>query len=422
MKPTDTCSCGKLHRCRTKTVVIGRGVLSRLPEICGKYKRILVVCDRHTHTACGERVLSLLGARVVAFQLFEDEELIPNEAALSAVDRHIIERSETAAPIDHIVGVGSGVINDICKEVAHRFHLRYTIVATAPSMDGYASAGSALILGGMKVTLTCTPPVAIVADTEVLAAAPMDMIRAGYGDIIGKYSCLGDWKLAAYIRGEHICPAVWQWVKDTADRVYALAAGIARRDPDAVEALMQALVDVGIAMAYVGNSRPASGSEHHIAHFLEISGILRGRPYLSHGVDVACGSIMTAEMREDILRRDPVLRPFDREVYEATMRKVYGSDREDGIDESIITMQDAIGWYDEPETDAFILAHMEEIRAVLAEAPTSAETRAMVEAVGLSYDDFRAFYGEETLTEARRWGKDLKERYTVLWLYHKFYD
>ena len=27
-------------------------------------------------------------------------------------------------------------------------------------------------------------------DTAVLKNAPMDMIRAGYGDIIGKYSCL----------------------------------------------------------------------------------------------------------------------------------------------------------------------------------------------------------------------------------------
>ncbi len=422
MKPTDTCSCGKLHRCQTETVVIGRDALAHLPAICAKYERILLVCDRHTYDACGERAAAWLGDRVACVQLFEDEALIPNEAAISATDRHVLSGIEQKAPIDHIVGVGSGVINDICKEVAHRFELRYTIVATAPSMDGYASAGSALILGGMKVTVTATPPLAIVADTEVLAAAPMDMIRAGYGDIIGKYSCLNDWKLAALVRGEHLCPAVWQWVKDTADRVCALAEGITRRDPDAIEALMRALVDVGVAMAYVGNSRPASGSEHHIAHFLEITGILRRRPYLAHGVDVACGAIMTAALREEILTRDPVLRPFDRDAYAATIREIYRSDRDDGIDESIVTMQTELGWYDDPETDAFVPAHMKEIRAVLAEAPTAAETCRMVEAVGLSYDDFRAFYGEDTLTEARRWGKDLKERYTVLWLYHTFYD
>ncbi len=421
MRPTDTCSCGKLHRSMTKTVAIGSDALSRLPAICRTYKHILVVCDCHTHAVCGERVVRLLGERVACVQIFEDEMLIPNEAATAAIDARIVPRLHSAAAIDHIVGVGSGVINDLCKEVAHRFDLRYTIVATAPSMDGYASAGAALILGGMKVTVTATPPLSVVADTEVLAAAPMDMIRAGYGDIIGKYSCLNDWKLAALIRGEHICPAVWQWVKETADRVRSLADGIVRRDPNAVEALMQALVDVGIAMAYVGNSRPASGSEHHIAHYLEITGILRRRPYLAHGVDVACGSVLTAALREEILSRDPVLRPFDRSAYAATIRNIYRGTRDDGIGESIVTMQEAIGWYDDPDTEAFILAHMDEIRAVLAEAPTVGETRAMVEAVGLSFDEFRAFYGEVPLREACRWGKDLKERYTVLWLYDRFY-
>ncbi len=410
MRPTDTCPCGRAHTSPTKTVAIGRGVLSRLPEICADYRRLLVVADRHTHAACGERVLAALGARVACVHCFEADALVPDEAAIAAIEARL-------SGIDHIVGVGSGVVNDLCKHVAHTHSLRYTVVATAPSMDGYASSGAALILGGMKVTLTATPPEAIVADTEVLAAAPMDMIRAGYGDIIGKFSCLNDWKLAAYVRGEYICPAVWDWVKDIADRVRSLAGDIARRDPAAIEALMRALVDVGVAMAYVGNSRPASGSEHHIAHFLEITGILRARPYLAHGVDVACGSVMTAALREEIQRRDPVLRPFDRDAYAATVREVYGD-----LAASVTDLQERTGFYTAPAAEDFIPAHMDGIRAILAEAPTVAETREMVEAVGLSYDDFCAFYGADTLRDARRWGKDLKDRYTVLWLYHQFYD
>ena len=433
MQPTDICSCGKPHRSPTKTVVIGANALAALPATCDAYRHILVVADRHTQAACGDRVVSLLGDRVAAVQVFNDEILIPDETALSAIEEPIRGRlKKGSCPIDHIVGVGSGVINDLCKETAHRFDLRYTIVATAPSMDGYASAGAALILGGMKVTLTATPPEAIVADTAVLCGAPMDMIRAGYGDIIGKYSCLNDWKLAALIRGEYICPAVWQWVKDTADRVRSMAVGIRRREPEAIEALMRALVDVGVAMAYVGNSRPASGSEHHIAHFLEISGIRRGRPYLAHGVDVACGAVLTARLREEILSRAPAPRPFDREAYAATIRDVYavrggthgethGEMPGDGMEASIVNMQESIGWYTDRGIERFVLSHTEEIRAVLADAPSAAETRAMVEAVGLSFESFLAFYGEDTLREAILWGKDLKDRYTVLWLYHRFY-
>ncbi len=428
MHPTDSCPCGRSHQTPTKTVAIGRDALSRLPEICAAYRCVLVVADCLTAEACGERVAALLGQRLSAVHVFDDDELIPDETAIAAIEEKLRERADTPHAIDHIVGVGSGVINDLCKQVAHTHGLRYTIVATAPSMDGYASSGAALILGGMKVTMGATPPEAIVADTEVLAAAPMDMIRAGYGDIIGKYSCLNDWKLSALIRGEYLCPAVWQWVKDTADRVRVLAKDIARRDPEAIEALMQALVDVGVAMAYVGNSRPASGSEHHMAHFLEITGLLHDRPYLAHGVDVACASVITAELREEIRRREPVLRPHDRAAYEATMHEIYDG-RRGSIAASVIALQSRMGWYEDAATEQFVLSHKEEIRAVLAEAPSVAEMRAMVEAVGLSFAEFTDLYnalseadGTDILQDARRWGKDLKDRYTVLWLYNRFYE
>ncbi len=416
-KRITDCPCGQVHTCPVEGVYIGCGALSRLPEACAPYRHILVVYDQPVYEACAAQVLCLLDGKCRASHGFDGDELLtPNEAAIAAIEEQIDDRVETPYAIDHIVGVGSGVINDLCKHVAHMHGLRYTIVATAPSMDGYASAGAALILGGMKVTLPATPPVAIIGDTDVLAAAPMDMIRAGYGDIIGKYSCLCDWKLATLVRGEYICLAVWTWVKETADRVRAQADSIRRRDPEAIEALMRALVDVGVAMAYVGNSRPASGSEHHIAHFLEITGILRGRPYLAHGVDVACGSVLTARLREEICNRAPTLHPFDREAYGATMQTVYGV-----IADSVTALQDKMGFYQEPETEAFVLNHMDEIRAVLSEMPDETETRAMVEAVGLSFDDFAAFYGAETLREAVAWGKDLKDRYTILWLYHRFF-
>ena len=89
--------------------------------------------------------------------------------------------------VDLVLGVGSGVINDLCKIVSFESNIPYYIVATAPSMDGYASGGSALILKGMKVTINVRPPKAIIGDTDVLKNAPQKMLQAGYGDIIGKY-------------------------------------------------------------------------------------------------------------------------------------------------------------------------------------------------------------------------------------------
>ncbi len=405
------CSCGRPHHCPIRTVRIGEGALLCLPDVCEGYSHILLVADTNTYAACGERAEALLRDLVASKHIFAGTDLvIPDETSVEAIE------GKLTAETDLIVGVGSGVINDLCKFVGHRHHLPYIIVATAPSMDGYASAGAAMILGGMKVTPSAAPPMAIVADTEVLKNAPMDMIRAGYGDIIGKYSCLNDWKLAACIRGEYFCETVYRMVMNTADRVRSLAAGIANRDGKAITALMEALVEVGVAMAYVGNSRPASGSEHHLSHFFEITGILNGTPYLPHGTDVAYSSVLTARLREEILSREPRRNPFDRAAYETAIRRAYTA-----IADSVIAQQDGLGWYHEPGTDEFVLTHTDDIRAILKEAPAEAETRAMVEAVGLSMDELYDTYGEARIAEALKWAKDLKDRYSVLWVYGLYY-
>ena len=405
------CPCGKPHTCPIRTVRIGEGALLSLPTVCEGYRRILLVADTNTYAACGERAEALLGDLVASKHIFAGTDLvIPDEASVEAIE------GKLTPDTDLIVGVGSGVINDLCKFVGHKHHLPYIIVATAPSMDGYASAGAAMILDGMKVTPSATPPMAIVADTDVLKNAPMDMIRAGYGDIIGKFSCLNDWRLAAYIRGEYFCQTVYDLVMNTARRVKALAEGIANRDGEAVTALMEALVEVGVAMAYVGNSRPASGSEHHLSHFFEITGILNGTPYLPHGIDVAYSSVLTARLRGEILRREPARVGFDRPAYETAIRKAYTT-----ISDSVIAQQDKLGWYHEDEVDEFVLTHTEGIRAILSEAPDEEEAREMVEAVGLSMRELYETYGEAHIEEAIRWAKDLKDRYSVLWVHNLYY-
>ena len=390
---------------------IGEGALSSLPSLCEGFTRILLVADTNTYAACGREVDGILGGLVASRHIFAGEGVvIPDEASVEAIE------GKLTPDTDLIVGVGSGVINDLCKYVSHKNRLPYVIVATAPSMDGYASAGAAMILGGMKVTPSATPPMAIVADTEVLRNAPVDMIRAGYGDIIGKFSCLNDWKLAAYIRGEYFCQTVYDLVMNTARRVRGLAEGIVARDGEAVAALMEALVEVGVAMAYVGNSRPASGSEHHLSHFFEITGILNGTPYLPHGTDVAYSSVLTARLRGEILRNEPARVPFDRPAYEAAIRKAYTT-----IADSVIAQQDRLGWYHEDTADEFILTHTDGIRAILSEAPDEVEAREMVEAVGLSMEELYATYGEAHIQEALKWAKDLKDRYSVLWVHGLYY-
>ncbi len=404
------CDCGRDHLCPIDHVAIGPNALEQLPELCATYRGILLVCDENTIRACGGRVETLLSEKLMGMVRFPGETvLIPDEAALETVSAAVTGKT------DLILGVGSGVVNDICKQVSFSKNLPYYIVATAPSMDGYASVGSALILGGMKVTLNARPPKAIIADTLVLKDAPMEMLQAGWGDIVGKFSCLNDWQLSALINGEYFCKTVFDLTMETAQEVRNLASGVLVRDPDAVGELMAALVTVGIAMSFVGNSRPASGSEHHLSHFFEITGILDGKPYLPHGIDVLYSAVVTARLRQEIAAGKPQKYAFDRAAWEGEIRRIYSSSADE-----VAVLQNRLGWYETDEYDR-LTAIWPEVCRLLREAPTEEEMLAMVREIGLDYDAFLNLYGEAKLQDAVLYAKDLKDRYTVLWLYYKFF-
>lgn len=407
----DNCICGKGHSCPIDYIEIGDNALKKLPQICMQFKRILLVADQNTYKAAGEEASKLISDRLEEKLILgsECELLIPDEKALDTI------RAKVSDKTDLIVGVGSGVINDLCKEVSFEKNLPYYIIATAPSMDGYASVGAALILGGMKVTLNARPPKAIIADADIIRQAPIDMIKAGYGDIIGKFSCLADWKLAALLRSEYFCRAVYELTLNTAKAVRTLAKKIAERNGEAISALMEALVAVGIAMAYVGNSRPASGCEHHLSHYFEITGILNAEEYFAHGIDVGFSAVKCAELREKMLKSAPEKQTFDKNAWLHEIRRIYSASA-DGI----ISMQEKLGWYNEDDSKA-VTEKWSEVCDILSEVPTAADFISMLDEVGLNYSDFETLYGKKKIDDAVLYAKDLKDRYTILWLYYKYF-
>ena len=408
LKGLHNCACGREHECPIESVRIGSGAISCLEQLCENHQHILLVTDDHLWPQYGQKAFTRIQAKARPLVLNGDGRvIIPNERAIDEIDACITPET------DLIVGVGSGVINDLCKHVSFRHDLPYMIVATAPSMDGFASAGAALILEGMKITLGARPPKAIIGDTDILKNAPMEMIQSGWGDIIGKYSCLNDWKLSALINGEYFCQAVYDLVYDTTRKVEKLAGGILQRDEQAIAALMEALVIVGIAMSFIGNSRPASGSEHHLSHYFEITGILHNEPYYPHGTDVLYSSVVTARLREILASSIPARQSFDDTAWEKEIRRIYASSAE-----GVIHLQKKLGWH---EKDVFfsIAGKWGSICRILREAPAEKEMIQMVHAIGLDIDQFNAFYGKEKINDAVLYAKDLKDRYSVLWLFEK---
>ncbi len=408
--PTRPCpACGLVHDCAIQNVVIREDAAQAVPELLRGFSRALIVSDGNTRPLCFDSLSAALESAGVAFDeaFFPQTSIVvPDEASIGFVKSRVTDATQL------LIGIGSGVINDLCKHVSHLCGLPYMIFATAPSMDGYASKGSALILNGMKVTLNAAVPRWIVADVRVLAGAPMEMIQAGIGDVVGKYSSLSDWKLGALLNGEVLCPDVYALAMEQTDAVAGCIEGCLRREPAAVRTLMEALVQVGFAMSYMGNSRPASGSEHHLSHFFEIVGLLRGRPYLPHGIDVAYSSLETARLRKRALALDPAAfrHSFDPDAYRSDMRRVFGS-----LSGEVTALQEKVGFH-RRDMHEIIARRWPEIQQILREASDDARQEELLRRAGLDPARFREFYGEDMIHEALVYAKELKDRYTVQWL------
>ena len=407
---TNPCPvCGMTHDCAIERVLLGKGALEQIPALLKQYRTVLIVWDGNTRPLCANRLLPVLNAAEIQWkEAFFDQKdvIIPDEKAIDKIQQQMDE------DVEALIGVGSGVINDLCKQVSFANGLPYMIVATAPSMDGYASKGAALVLKGMKTTLNAAVPRWIVADSAIIATAPIEMIQAGIGDILGKPSSLSDWKLGALLNGEPFCEMVYKLTMEQVEAVKNNIEGCLKQKEESLTVLMNALIQVGINMSYMGNSRPASGSEHHLAHFFEITGILRKQPYLSHGIDVVYASVVTALLRQKMLALSPekFRYAFDWTSYEAAISQEYGS-----LSEEIIALQKKISFYQENRVKQ-IQENWPKICCILREAGDVQGQLELIHRTGLSLKTFLNFYGQDKILEAVRFARDLKDRYTVLWM------
>ena len=282
-----------------------------LREIAGG-RTCLVIADDNTQRAAGARVEAILAASGIraapAFVLPGRNRLKPQVETASTI------AAEIAASDALPVAVGSGVINDLVKLAAHRAGTSYVAVATAASMDGYAASGAALIDGRFKRTLDCPPPVAVVADLDVIAAAPPAMVGWGFGDLAGKVIAGADWILADALAEEAIAPDVFDMVQKPLSGWLTGAWVVARGEPMALEGLMHGLLVTGFAMQAYGNSRPASGSDHLFAHLWEMEGLSQESLPVAHGACVAVGCLTMLRLYDWLLAQDPTTVDIDARV------------------------------------------------------------------------------------------------------------
>ena len=252
---------------------------------------------------------------------------------------------------------------------------------------------------------------------QKLESLPLDMIRAGYGDIVGKYSSLNDWRLSRLMRGEYFCPEIHDLVFEVTNNVRDLAERIAERDDEAIAYLTKALILIGITLSLVGSTRPGSGSEHHLSHFFEITSLLEGKPHFCHGIDVAYAAVVTAELRERIdALKEPEFCPEPETDRVAAWQRIYGR-----IAGEVRDLQAKAGSYLRDMADAY-RENWDDVKAILADCPTADACRTMLTRAGYPLDAFEEMYGRQKIRDAVFYGKDLKDRYSVLWLYYELFS
>ena len=292
-----SCSCGRDHRVDIQAIRVGRGCIQELPDLLKSLgaRQVFLLADSFTYEAAGKQVELLLETAGIPYhtRLFKTQTpLVPNEYALGSA-LAAMENQD-----DMLLAVGSGTLNDLAKYLSARTGVPYVIAATAPSMDGYASTVAPMILDGIKTTLPAVYPTAIVADIDIMKEAPMPMLTAGLGDILGKITALCDWQLSRQLFGEYYCEEAATLVERALEKCVENAQGLAQRDPKAVQAVTEALILSGVAMGLVGNSRPASGAEHHMAHYWEMDALKRGEEHPLHGNAVGVASVISASLYE----------------------------------------------------------------------------------------------------------------------------
>lgn len=414
---SSDCSCGKVHTAAIEEVIVENGALNKLPACIQKYsaKKVFVLADCNTFKAAGEQVCTLLTGYAIPYSsfVFEDANLEPDEHAVGAAVMHFDKSC------DLLVAVGSGVINDIGKILSGVAKIPYIIVATAPSMDGYASATSSMSMDGLKVSLPSRSAEVIIGDIDILKNAPMRMLQAGLGDMLAKYVSICEWRIAHVITGEYYCENVAQMIRNALKKCTDNAEGLLKRDEAAVKAVFEGLVIGGIAMAYAGVSRPASGVEHYFSHIWDMRGLEFGTGVNLHGIQCAIGTLYAAKLY-DFLRaqtpnRDAALRyaaAFDHEGWNTQLRSFLGKGAE-----AMIRQEEKEQKYDlvkhKKRLDVIVQNWDQILMIINEEIPSALQIERILDTIGVPASPSESGLDGTILPQIFETTKDIRDKYVL---------
>ncbi|MBQ7868193.1 MAG: sn-glycerol-1-phosphate dehydrogenase [Clostridia bacterium] len=416
------CECGRHHGAGLKYLKVERGAVRFLPEALEKLgkKKPFIVCDHNTKKAAWAQVKAVLDEADIPYVLYEFpyDEIEPDEYAVGCLTM-AFDRS-----CDVALAIGSGVINDCCKVLAHAIGIPSMVVGTAPSMDGYASNSSSMIRNRIKVTLYNACPAAIIADIDIMAQAPERMLWAGLGDMLAKYVSICEWRISNLIIDEYYCENIAGLMRASLKQIVDAAPRLMERDPDTIEAVVKGLVLSGVAMAFAEISRPASGLEHYFSHLWEMMALDRGKPYERHGIQVGVGTLLTLRIYDQLRQMKPdretaqkFIATFDEELWRSHTRRVFGKAAEAVIEqaereEKNSAQKHAVRLERTLENWDKILQIVDE------ELPPTQDIAALMEQLGMPMLPGDIGVNDQDTIDGLRGSRDIRDKYlssTMLW-------
>ena len=308
-KRFKNCSCGREHDFSIKEISTGSGITTETGEILkrnGFLGNLLLVADENTLEAADGVVESLEKAGFKLKKRIYKDLRVAEMKEVKAIEELLSEE-------DGVISVGSGSLNDIARLAAARKNKPLCSFATAPSMDGFASYCAPITDGNFKITYPAKSPEVIIADSKILASAPAFLKSAGFGDMVGKYVGLIDWKVSALVSGEYYCDEVASLTREAVDELMLIADKVTENDEETAMKVFEGLVKTGIGMSLVKTSRPASGTEHILSHFWECKKLLDGKLSDFHGRKVGVATLLIMKeyekfaKKEDVVIRDEVI-------------------------------------------------------------------------------------------------------------------
>lgn len=379
------------------------------------WHKFTLIADERTWLALGEKAHTALiqsGADV--------QRILLGGETIVADEQRIVEILLPNDQQDRVfISVGSGTITDLTRFISHRLGRPFIALPTAPSVDAYSSAGSPLIVRHFKRTVMGHQPIAILADLGVLCQAPFPMIAAGVGDILGKYTALADWRLAALLWEEPIDDGIVADMYAALHAVTQNVQSIRDRKPEGITILMEALLASGATMARWGNSRPASGSEHYLSHYWELRWLQENRPPALHGAKVGVATVLIARAYAhlramnyvEIKARLEQSHPPSLEAEQEHIRTGCGPFAEEVLAEQDELLAPSPERWERLKQD--ILTRWQEIQSIARDVPPPQEIIALLRNAGAPTHPKKLGLSPAEVKDALQYSHYLRDRFTI---------